>query len=233
MRYAINQGIISEPNVFRRAVAILVAVMLIIAGSNTLVLAKSKTSNSASTIGRVTFDTDIDAGINYGTGIPDGEWVVAESQGVQLGVRATDRTDGLLDVKGEKGNRVGIYEASTGFDGITTNRAEWNYEWSVDLSGAIGHAAGKTLVDYSLALEQDYTEQSLFGVLGSDPVELSMPGTCHYSTDTVCQQSWNPTFGNNDFDAEEEGTYNLRFVLTPSTFNGPPVAVAIQVNVTN
>lgn len=189
-------------------------------------------ANSGS-LGEVTLDTVVNAGINYGTGISDGEWVVAETQGVQIGLRATNRTDGLLDVSGSRGNRVGVYEAETGFDGSTT-RAEWNYEWTVDLSNAIGDAEGRTVSDYSLSLEQDYTDQSLFGQLGAHPVSLPMvPGVCANTSnlDTLCQQSWNPVFGNTDFDVNEERVYHLRLVLIPATFNGPPQAVAIQVNV--
>jgi len=52
------------------------------------------------------------------------------------------------------------------------------------------------------------------------------------SSDYICQQSWNPTFGNTDFDPTAEGTYNLRLLLTPATFSGPSLAVQIQVNVT-
>lgn len=207
--------------------------------------AQTTSGNAANSLGKTTLDTTVYATdsteMNYGDGIPNGQWVTAEIQGVVLGLRATDRTDGLLGVTGTNGNRVGVYEASTGFDGNTTNRAEWNYEWSVDLSGATGNAEGRTLSDYSLVLEQDYTEESLFGVLGSDPVELPLDaeppvglGVCDaFDADFLCQQSWNPTFGNTDFDPTVEGTYSFRLVLTPATFSGPSLAVAIQVNVTD
>lgn len=206
---------------------------------------QSGNGNGAKSLGKTTLDTTVTADdpneMNYGDGIPNGEWVTAERQGVVIGLRATDRTDGLLDVTGTNGDRVGVYEASTGFDTGTTDRAEWNYEWSVDLSDAIGNARGRALSDYRLVLEQDYTEQSLFGVLGSDPVELpfgveNVDGVCSvdaFDPAYLCQQSYNPTFGNDDFEPAEEGTYNLRLVLTPETFNGPPLAVQIQVNVSN
>lgn len=83
--------------------------------------ANSNIPANAGSNGKVTLDTDIGAGINYGSGIPNGEWVVASNQGVELGLRTTDRTDGLLDVSGTNGNRIGVYNASTGFDGTTTN----------------------------------------------------------------------------------------------------------------
>ncbi len=56
---------------------------------------------------------------------------------------------------------------------------------------------------------------------------------CDEFTDFVCQQSWNPVFGNDDFNMDDEATYNLRLVLTRETFKGLPLAVRIQVNVVN
>lgn len=187
--------------------------------------------------GKTTLDTTVISDspneMNYGSGIPNGEWVTAEVQGVVIGLRATDRTDGSLDVTGANGNRVGVYEAATGLDGSTADRAEWNYEWSVDLSAASANAAGRTIADYSLVLEQDFAPG-----LGTFDLPMTLPGVC--SPDAVsailCQQSWNPLFFNgagNGYDVNAEGTYNLRLILTPATFNGPALAVAIRVNVTN
>lgn len=191
---------------------------------------QSTDGNAANSLGKTTLDTTVAADdpneMNYGDGIPNGEWVTAESQGIVLGLRATDRTDGLLDVTGTAGNRVGVYEASTGFDTGTTNRSEWNYEWSVDLSGATGNAAGKGVTDYSLALEQNFAPD-----LGT--FALPMPDVC-YGDATLCQQSWNPMFfgaADNGYSPSASETYNLRLILSPETFNGPPLAVEIQVNV--
>lgn len=52
-----------------------------------------------------------------------------------------------------------------------------------------------------------------------------------FDPDALCQQSWNPGFGNDDFNPDEDNTYNLRLLLTPETFDGPPLAVAIQVDI--
>jgi hypothetical protein len=198
---------------------------------------QSTDSNSARSLGKTTLDTTVVADgdeMFYGDGIANGEWITATKQGVEIGMRATNRYDGLLDVTGTNGNRVGVYEASTGED---RGGAEWNYEFSVDLSGATGKAAGTSLEDYTLVLEQNFTAESLYGVLGTNPVSLPMvPGVCDLDalsfSSTLCQQSWNPSFGNDDFDPEAPGTYDFRLVLEPATFNGPPIAVAIQVNVT-
>lgn len=193
----------------------------------------------AGSLGKITVGTDVSEW-NVGSGQENGEFAVSELQGIELGLRAQERFVGPLEVTGDQGNRVGVYEASTGSTG-GDNNGTWNYDWHVDLSDAKGNAKGKTLDDYRLVLEQDFTEQSLFGVLGSDPVELPLApeppvgaGTCsnHTVSSTLCQQSWNPGFGNTDYDPLEERPYNLRLVLTLETFNGPPMAVVIRVNVT-
>lgn len=196
----------------------------------------SSASNNADSIGKVNVDANVSQW-EIGSGQFNGEFVIAQGQGIELGLRAQERFEGLLQVTGDKGNRVGVYEAASGSTG--GNNATWNYDFHVDLSQAKGNAKGKDLSDYKLVLEQDYTGQSLFGQLGFDPVELPLNaeplGVCSTDTftSTLCQQSWNPGFGNTDFDPSVEGTYNLRLVLTPETFNGQPLAVAIRVNVSD
>lgn len=185
---------------------------------------------------------------DVGSGQSNGEFVVAELKGVEIGLRAQERFVGLLDVAGTNGDRVGVYDAPIGVSGEspgTGNNARWNYDFHVDVSDATGNREGTNLEDYRLTLEQDFTEQSLFEELGR-PVELPfVGGVGSFDTFTaqLCQQSWNPGFGNGfdrqdtgdgaAFDPTEAGTYNLRLVLTPATFDGAPVTVAIQVEVTD
>lgn len=198
---------------------------------------KQTAGSNAKSLGKVTLDTEVSSW-DIGDGNFNGEFITAEGQGVVIGLRAIERFVGLLGVTGDKGNRVAIYEASTGISsGI--NNGTWNYDFHVDLSNAKGRHSGKSLSDYSLVLEQDFTEQSLFGVLGSDPVQLPLDaeppvgsGVCSndsFDAASLCQQSWNPGFGNTDYDPNEERTYNLRLVLTPATFNGNPLAVTMRV----
>lgn len=195
-------------------------------------------ANEPGSLGKITVGTDVSAW-DIGTFQLNGEFVVSELQGIELGLRAQKRFVGPIAVTGDLGNRVGVYEADTGLtDG--DNNGTWNYDFHVDLLKAKGKAKGRTLDDYRLVLEQDFTEQSLFGVLGFDPIELPfgkefVDGVCSADTftQTLCQQSWNPGFGNTDFDPFEERTYNLRLVLTPVTFQGPPMAVVIRVNVSD
>ncbi len=160
-----------------------------------------------------------------GSGQINGEFTIVERYGIQIGLRAQQRFVGLLSAIPNMNNKVGIYEADAGFS--TGTRATWNYDWHVDLRGAQGVAAGKTLADYDLTLETD-----MFTILFGFPVPVDLLFGGNVPGDTVLyQQSWNPDFGNSDFDALLEETYNIRMVLTPVTFKGPPIAVAIQVNV--
>lgn len=238
MVYNYNTNLKKDISKLLMAAIALVFAMTLVVGLTSNTNAVKPVATPVSGPVTVTVDTEVNAGIKYGDGIDDGEWVTAERLGIQIGLRATDRYDGLLDVTGTRGNRVGVYEVTTGED---RGGAEWNYEWSVDLSGGEHNAAGRTLDDYDLVLRQDFTEQSLyenvfpgFG-LGYAPVLLPMPQICANVTSvaTLCQQSWNPVFGNTDFDVDAEGTYNLKLILTPSTFNGPPLAVSIQVVVSD
>ena len=164
-----------------------------------------------------------------GSGQINGEFTIAERNGIQIGLRAQQRFVGPLDATPTKNRKVGIYEAATGFSD-ENDRATWNYDWHVDLREARGVAAGKTLVDYDLTLETDIADLTVFGF--SLPLDLTFGG--FIPDDTVLyQSSQNPKFGNPPFDATAQDTYHFRLILTPATFNGPPLAVAIQVNVTN
>lgn len=206
----------------------------------TALAAQTSSGNAANSLGKTTLDTTVvdNGGVEmlYGDGIPNGEWNTAEVQGIVLGLRATDRTDGLLDVTGTNGNRVGVYNASTGFDGTTSNRAEWNFELSVDLRNATGNAEGKTVADYSLSVQQDFADFDLTNLTMPDHVcpgpDTNIGGYVNEAA-TICQQSWNPIFFGAPYNPADETTYNIRLVLTPKTFSGAPLAVAIQVVVTN
>lgn len=200
--------------------------------------------SNAGSLGKVTLDTDVSSW-EIGSGNPNGEFITAENQGVQLGLRALERFEGLLAVTGDNGDRVAVYEAPAGPSPHSPgdNNGTWNYDFHVDLSNAQNRHEGKTLSDYRLVLEQDFTEESLFGVLGSDPVQLPLAaeppigtGVCSndsFDADNLCQQSWNPGFGNTDYDPDAVGSYNLRLLLTPETFNAQPMAVVIRVEVSS
>ena len=164
-----------------------------------------------------------------GAGQVNGEFTIAERNGIQIGLRAQDRFTGTLMAAPNNNNKVGIYEAMAGFS--TGVNATWNYDWHLDLRYAHGVAAGKTLGDYDLKLETDITGPTLFTF--PLPLDLTFGGFVPAET-ILYQGSQNPKFGNdplNPFDAEATGTYTFTLVLTPKSFKGPPLKVSIQVNV--
>jgi hypothetical protein len=158
-----------------------------------------------------------------GSGQLNGEFVVVERDGVQIGLRATDRTDGLLVVSGV---RTGTYQAATGYDPGTLNRAEWNYDIHLDLRGT-----GKTLADYTFTLTQTFAPK-LNGSAG--PLDLKFPDMFEDLLDNAVlyQLSLNPVFFNDSFDVDREGTYHLMLKMQPLT-GGPPLIAQIRVVVTN
>ena len=153
-----------------------------------------------------------------GAGQLNGNFVIVERDGIEIGLRATDRKDGLLPPA--TGKKKGVYIACTGEDlgGSETGRAEWNYDWHVDLRGT-----DTTLSDYDLTLTQTFAP-SLFGETG--PLDLTFPETFPGLLDgaTLYQSSQNPTFGNDTFDQFAEGNYNLKLTLKPKGKGAPLIA---------
>jgi hypothetical protein len=154
-----------------------------------------------------------------GAGQINGEFVIAERDGIQIGLRITDRTDGLLEASGK---RTGTYRASTGYDTGTLDRAEWNYDWHVDL-----RYSGTTLADYDLTLTQTFTPK-LNGSAG--PLDLKFPDLLNSLLDNAVlyQSSQNPVFFNDSFDVDKEGTYHLMLKLQPRN-GGPPLIAQVKV----
>jgi|GEM_PF-2957551 hypothetical protein len=196
---------------------------------------KQTVGSGAKSIGKVTVGTDAsvwDSDIPRddtegiypigGSGQINGEFAIAERKGIQIGMRIQERREGTYEASGK---RVGVYESETGFSSGT--RAVWNYDWHVDLRNAEGKLAGKTLGDYDLTLETDIAE-SIFGF--NVPFDLTFGD---FNNGVLYQGSFNPDFGNDTFDPTLEATYSFRLVLTPKTFNGGPLAIKVQVNVTD
>jgi hypothetical protein len=207
-----------------------VALSMVLAGS-TAAKPVSGPGDVAVGVDASVWDSDLPAGDGLlpigGSGQINGEFTTAERLGIQIGLRAQERFVGPIEATPSTNGKVGIYEAAAGGD--SDGRATWNYDWHVDLRNAHGVAAGTTLDDYDLTLETDmFTEQ--FGF--DEPIDLTFGGVIGSGL-VLYQQSFNPVFGNTEFDPSAPGVYNLRLVLTPKTFNGPPLAVAIQVVVTD
>jgi hypothetical protein len=166
-----------------------------------------------------------------GSGQLNGEFTTAERYGIQIGLRAQERFAGPLEVTSSQNGKMGIYRSETGFSSGT--RATWNYDWHVDLRNAQGVAAGTTLADYDLTLETNMFS-SLFGSTVPADLTFGFSDPTFVAPNAVLfQNSFNPDFGNDEFDPQLEDTYHLSLVLTPESFNGPPLKVTIQVVVTD
>jgi hypothetical protein len=164
-----------------------------------------------------------------GSGQVNGHFVTGERNGIEIGLRASRRflqNVAPLPVSREKSTEVGVYLADTGTsDG--SGRATWNYDIHVDLRNAKGVAQGSALGDYDLTLDTDIGT-TIFGL----PVPLDLTVFADPATE-LFQTSQNPKFGNAPFDANAPGTYHFTLTLTPKTFNGPAISVAIRVVVSN
>jgi hypothetical protein len=163
-----------------------------------------------------------------GSGQVNGDFVVSERNGIQIGIRAQRRfLQNVAPLPNVKEKNVGVYLADTGFsDGL--GRATWNFDIHVDLRGGFGVAKGKTLDDYTLTLDTDIGE-TIFGFsVPFNVAELYIPTAEEV---LLFQTSQNPRFGNPTFNAAAEGTYHFTLTLTPTTFNGAPIVAAMSVEV--
>ncbi len=221
---------------FRGVVTVIIGIALIGVGA-TSAITSAHAKGPKSGPGHVLIGIDAstwDSGVPVGPGlIPiggagqlNGEFAIAERYGIQIGLRAQERFVGTMMAVPNNDNQVGVYEAAVGFSDAQ-DRATWNYDWHIDLRDAFGVARGTTLADYDLTLETDmFTSLFTFPV----PADLTFGGFIPGDT-ILFQSSQNPDFGSAEFDAGVPGTYNIRLVLTPKTFKGPPLRVSIQVNV--
>lgn len=157
-----------------------------------------------------------------GSGQINGEFTVAERNGIQIALRAQERFEGTLEASGKK---IGVYKANTGTTRPEgSNNATWNYDWHVDLRGT-----ETTLADYDLTLHLTSIANEIFGF--KTPVDFTFGGSVPYNV-VLYQGSWNPGFGNDEFYPTVEGTYNLRLRLSPKA-GGPPLSATIKVRVSD
>ena len=200
-------------------------------GSAAGVEAKPKASKTTTTVGADASEWSSDTTLDClggvfpvgGAGQLNGGFTIAERDGAEIGLRATDRTDGLLAAP--SGKKKGEYRAATGFDDAAMTRAEWNYDIHVDLRGT-----DTTLADYDLTLHQTFASE-LYGVSG--PLTIDPADTAPLCGPAVLLQiSWNPVFGNDTFDPTAEGTYNIMLKLSPKD-GGKPLMVKIKVRVSD
>jgi len=190
----------------------------------------------------------------YGSGQPNGNFTVAEQNGVQVGLRVVERY-GNFALPLARDARTGVYSAQTGTctrDPDCYGTSWWGYSIHVDLRRALGVAAGRTVQDYVIVVHQDYWPGSLFGVPGltteiyfdwaartnnfdflggyfsfTSPFDIATWGGT--STARLYQESWAPSFGTfGAFDPSVEGEFTIRLSLVPRTFTGAPLSVTVR-----
>lgn len=173
------------------------------------------TAGAAQATAVTTFNADLanpassgsDPNFYNGSGNPNGGFVVTTNNGIELGLRAKHRQDpNTLAPIGLTGNDGHIYSVPTGSQSATvTDRAWWNYEFSIDLRpNGVGSLTLADVLPYStmtvidntqgqqqtVSLGSTWLDDSTWGPTGEDPSGLFGAGV-----DWGLQNSENPTFG--------------------------------------
>lgn len=171
-----------------------------------------------------------------GGGQVNGNFVVEQKSGVQIGLRASKRRSVPNATPTYRDSEIGVYLADVGFDQnipVATNRASWNYEIHADLRNATGVYEGKTLDDYDLIFDTDIGNP-LFGQPVPRKLEENFPVGGPGAV--LFQTSQNPVFGQDPatpFDFNVERDYFLTLTLVPTTFQAESLEVKIRVDVTD
>ena len=188
----------------------------------------------------VSFNQNVTNNVIYGGGNINGAFTVDRANNVELGLRAKERYDLASDqpqnIFGSNGN--GTYNQNAGEPAgfPSSNRARWNFDWSVnsDMSGSSGIVLNA--LTYKLSLDFDPGVGTNFQSF--DPLHLacadhsfgnnstiqgggakvSCPaGSATYTTllatSNLAQQSWNYDFFDSalfTFDPTVDGTYTIR-----------------------
>jgi hypothetical protein len=144
-------------------------------------------------------------GTFYGSGNPQGEWWISSVGGVELGLRAKNRqTGGLLGNGADGIYNVDPGTCTGGLCGTSTNKATWNYDFSVDPGANPFLLTGLT---YRLGVDHDPSAGTSYSYVN--------PAT-YWTDNTVVnsafQNSENVKFGDTPggaFDVNQQGLYSF------------------------
>lgn len=168
-----------------------------------------------------------------GSGQINGNFVVQQKNGVQIGLRASKRSAVPNTWPTYRDSAVGVYLADPGSDQVqpNPNRAAWNYEVHADLRNAAGAFEGKTLDDFDLVFDTDIGDP-LFGQ--PVPFNIDEAFMVEGQQATLLQLSENPVFGQaTPFDFDAKKAYFMKLRLVPTTFVGETLEVSIRIDVTD
>lgn len=158
-----------------------------------------------------TYGNLADPGYYAGNGPANGNFTIDTTAGIEVGLRAKDRQT-VTSIDGSSGiyvARAGLCTGGTGFCGPVTNKALWNYEFSVNTQNA---APSDLLGNYRVELRIDTDRSAAVNFViisdaytnwgdneyidGAGPKRI---GGLPIAGENGVQQSVNPLFGNSGF----------------------------------
>jgi hypothetical protein len=194
----------------------------------------------------VVYDANVTNNVIMGTGINNGGFTVDTAGGVEIGLRTRERydlaTDAPTNVTGSNGN--GTYSQNAGEPAgfPTSNRARWNFDWSINTgTAAVGAYTYRLGIDFDAGFGTNFQTFDLihaasffdhsFGnngtaqSAGTEAVDAAGYAALLLSSNLV-QNSWNMDFFDDNatwlFDPNTNGNY--AFFLEAIGANGAVVA---------
>ena len=208
----------------------------------------------SSVMAAMSYNQDLTSNVIMGSGVGNGAFTVDRSNGIELGLRAKLRYNGnntpqpIYNLESENSNVYCFNPRLVLING--DERAEWNYEWSINTNydGSTNYSVGD--LKYSLSMTSTtgaYLEIRDIIALGGDHAfgDNLTPqsggfdtGDFSYTTliDTysVAQNSWQPKWESAvGFDPEDEGFYYYTLSASDKTTGDLLASTSITVKVGN
>jgi hypothetical protein len=200
-----------------------------------ILLAAIATVASSSAICAETYGSlNVPPGVYFGAGNPNGNFNIDTENGLELGLRAKNRTPvGPVLIDGS----TGVYSVPAGFctSGCGSPKAKWNYEFSIHTTGG---PTGPTLANYVFRLGVDHDPSAATNFTFIDP--LSYWGDNSLDGAFGAQNSQNISFGGatglpgGSISANETGLFDfilLAYAINDLTFANALAQVDITVQV--
>ncbi len=171
------------------------------------------------------FDTDVVSpggspavpGVYFGSGNPNGGFTVQNADGIELGLRAKFYNDGVIHPT--LGN---LYDVPAGVSPFKSTRADWNFEFSIDLRpGGVGSLTLNDIIA-SLTISDTHGHTNTIDPLALDDATYGSSGVQNgnsvHLTDWGAQNSENMLFGFlPSYDVNAADTYTFTLNVTDKT----------------
>ncbi len=194
----------------------------------------------------VVYDANVTNNVIMGTGITNGGFTVNTAGGVEVGLRARERydlaTDSPTNVTGSNGN--GTYSQNVGEPAgfPASNRARWNFDWSINTGTAtVGTYTYRLGIDFDAGVGTNFQVFDLINSLPYFDHSFGNNGTAQSAgveavdaagyaalkaTNNLVQNSWNMDFFDDNttwlFNPAASGNY--AFFLEAISANGAVVS---------